>query len=496
MCKPEESSFTGNGAQQEGAQFSLFIGTVQRAAYQMASIARELEVSQQPTMSSSSASPEPSDPTEVVVSRLAGSPADELETKDQDKSSVGAKKSKRRYSSRSSSAATKQSDNNHEQHDHKRSRVEHHYHDYANFLSDDLPDAEVEKKSRGGISSPFPIILHSMLERADTQGHSGIVSWQPHGRAFHVHDQTRFIAEIMPLFTRMTRFSSFQRQLSLYGFLRLTRKGSDHGAYYHELFLRGKPRLCHKMQRTRVKGYWVRQSSSPETEPDFAGMIPVGPSSEPAHMWVGTNVAMLPLPTTTTTAATTTVGPVSATGAFHPLAHGGSLWELMQLSPASLIVNNEQAAGKMKLPPMPPLATSCMVDLNYGFAPLSVDNNDNNYNVTTPPFRPLKPPPVLSLKTAGAAAPAPAPSPLDVEFPRAPRASPEESAGEEEMMGHQHTIAEIASEFSAAERQDIAAFLSDVDLDSEDEKDAAYKNEEELGRILLAKKSSKKVSSV
>lgn len=135
-----------------------------------------------------------------------------------------------------------------------------------------------------------------------------------------------------------------------------------------------------------------------------------------------------------------------------------------------------------------------MVDLNYAL-PLPVDNNNNNMSV--PPFRPLKLPPMLPLKTAPAA-------PLEAEFPRAPHASPASVVAAEMGGGdagnhqqqHQHTLAEITMEFSAAERQDIAAFLSDVDLDSEDERDAAYKNEEELGRILHAKKNSKNISSV
>lgn len=75
--------------------------------------------------------------------------------------------------------------------------------------------------------------------------------------------------DIMPKFFRQTHFSSFQRQVSLYGFKRLTRKGTDHGVYYHELFLRGLPELCAHIARTRVKGNGVRQTSSPKTEPDF-----------------------------------------------------------------------------------------------------------------------------------------------------------------------------------------------------------------------------------
>lgn len=163
------------------------------------------------------------------------------------------------------------------------STVQHHYHDFATTPTVKSTETTTSsKKSKGGIAFPFPSVLHGMLERADLEGFTDIVSWQPHGRAFTVHNPGRFVKEIMPLFFRQTRFASFQRQLSLYGFLRLTRKGMDHGAYYHELFVRGRADLCQLMQRTRVKGSWVRQSSSPETEPDFDTMPPVPPSPSKA----------------------------------------------------------------------------------------------------------------------------------------------------------------------------------------------------------------------
>lgn len=41
------------------------------------------------------------------------------------------------------------------------------------------------------------------------------------------------------------------------------------------MFLRGRAFLCSKIQRTRIKGTWVRTSSSPESEPDFLSMDPV-----------------------------------------------------------------------------------------------------------------------------------------------------------------------------------------------------------------------------
>lgn len=193
-----------------------------------------------------------------------------LDENDQECETDGASRRKRKRSSRSNVK-----DPNSTLKGHKRSFVEHHYHDLSQEPETNDDEAPASK-NRGGITTPFPMQLYEMLQHADIRGFDNIVAWQPHGRSFLVHDPQRFVAEVMPMFFRQTRMSSFQRQLSLYGFLRLTRKGPDHGSYYHEMFLRGMPRLCRRMQRTRVKGYRVRQSSSPDTEPDFSTMPIVG----------------------------------------------------------------------------------------------------------------------------------------------------------------------------------------------------------------------------
>lgn len=131
-------------------------------------------------------------------------------------------------------------------------------------------------RKRGGVAVPFPMKLHDLLENADKNGLINIVSWSPHGRCFAVHKSREFVASVMPRWFRQTKLTSFQRQLNLYGFCRLTR-GRDAGAYYHELFLRGKPYLCRAMLRTKVKGTGYKASSSPNSEPDFYSMPPVYP---------------------------------------------------------------------------------------------------------------------------------------------------------------------------------------------------------------------------
>jgi hypothetical protein len=55
-------------------------------------------------------------------------------------------------------------------------------------------------------------------------------------------------------FPRMKQFASFQRQLNLYDFKRVTGSGSDKGAYRHELFVRAFPELSKSMKRTKIKG--------------------------------------------------------------------------------------------------------------------------------------------------------------------------------------------------------------------------------------------------
>jgi hypothetical protein len=69
-------------------------------------------------------------------------------------------------------------------------------------------------------------------------------------------------------FFHQTKLTSFQRQLNLYGFIRLT-AGRDRGGYYHELFLQGRPDLAKQIVRTRIKGNGMKAASSPSTEPNF-----------------------------------------------------------------------------------------------------------------------------------------------------------------------------------------------------------------------------------
>ena len=94
---------------------------------------------------------------------------------------------------------------------------------------------------------PFPLKLYEMLEDAEEQGFNDIVSWSSDGNGFMVHDTTSFVLKIIPSYYNCTKYKSFQRQLSLYGFTRVT-SGDNKGLRGHKNFIRGCKELCRQMK--------------------------------------------------------------------------------------------------------------------------------------------------------------------------------------------------------------------------------------------------------
>jgi hypothetical protein len=148
-------------------------------------------------------------------------------------------------------------------------------HNYHDFAAVPCPDdfSLIEEADRATGDAPFPTKLYNMLDSIDTMGYASIVSWQSHGRCFIVHKKDELKA-LLPNFFKLTKITSFHRQLNLYGFMRIS-TGRDRSAYYHENFLRGKPSLLCRMQRIKIKGTGIRARDNPDSEPDFWCMRPV-----------------------------------------------------------------------------------------------------------------------------------------------------------------------------------------------------------------------------
>jgi HSF-type DNA-binding len=110
----------------------------------------------------------------------------------------------------------------------------------------------------------FPVKLHFMLQDVEEEGLTHIVSWAPHGRSFMVHRMNDFVEIVLARYVRIpvvlarartfrgsrlpssrafldpaswfrqTKIASFQRQLNIYGFQRIS-----YGKYALDLPLLG-----------------------------------------------------------------------------------------------------------------------------------------------------------------------------------------------------------------------------------------------------------------
>jgi hypothetical protein len=92
-----------------------------------------------------------------------------------------------------------------------------------------------------------------MLEDMAAVGDESIVSWQPHGKAFRVHQPKVFARTLMPRYFKQTKYKSFQRQLHVYNFHRIS-QGVDTGAYFHSMFVRNKKSMSLLMSCRKIKG--------------------------------------------------------------------------------------------------------------------------------------------------------------------------------------------------------------------------------------------------
>lgn len=142
----------------------------------------------------------------------------------------------------------------------------------ASTLTESSPSFLTHHPPRnGGVTEPFPERLHRLLKEVEENKQDDIIGFFSHGRAFAIHDREQFVKEIMPKYFKQSRLSSFQRQLNLYGFTRIS-SGPDLGGYYHELFLKGRPSLAMHMRRV---GAPSSDSQQYEKTPNFYGMAPI-----------------------------------------------------------------------------------------------------------------------------------------------------------------------------------------------------------------------------
>ena len=88
-----------------------------------------------------------------------------------------------------------------------------------------------------GRSIPFPQRLMTMI-RQEARASPEVIRWSEDGLCFFISDEAAFVEEVLPRHNfKATKIQSFQRNLNIYGFKRLT-KGPNALAYRHPSFCR------------------------------------------------------------------------------------------------------------------------------------------------------------------------------------------------------------------------------------------------------------------
>ena len=146
--------------------------------------------------------------------------------------------------------------------------------DYTDFAGELPPTLEAIPQSER--SMHFPLKLYSVLDVADKDGLGGVMSWQPHGRCFVIHEPKRFDLILDKYFPTISKLSSFQRQLTMYGFRRIT-KGRDRNGYFHCMFLRNRDFLVTQIERESSRRCEKGRIQAKAADPDLWSLPFVSP---------------------------------------------------------------------------------------------------------------------------------------------------------------------------------------------------------------------------
>ena len=114
----------------------------------------------------------------------------------------------------------------------------------------------------------FPFILYEILN--DDKRSESPIMWLPYGRAFRILDKKKFATDVMPLYFKATKMSSFKRQLNLWGFKLIVCFGDE--VLWHESFVKDHPEYLKSIQRSPAAS-WADSVHHCYDRPEFYQML-------------------------------------------------------------------------------------------------------------------------------------------------------------------------------------------------------------------------------
>lgn len=103
----------------------------------------------------------------------------------------------------------------------------------------------------------FPMKLMQMLENELL---SDIIAWHPNGEGFIVKDKERLEYEVLPLYFKVAKFTSFNRRLKRWDFS-IQRRGHKQSSYFHPLLYRNDYERANGMFPLPQKAYHLKKTN-------------------------------------------------------------------------------------------------------------------------------------------------------------------------------------------------------------------------------------------
>lgn len=117
----------------------------------------------------------------------------------------------------------------------------------------------------GETASSIAPFLAKCYEMVDDESTDKVISWGQSGDSFIIWDMTEFSRDLLPKFFKHSNFSSFMRQLNIYGFRKM---GFDHWEFYNEQFIKGQKQLLSSIKRRKhPPGSTQQKGSSIKDQP-------------------------------------------------------------------------------------------------------------------------------------------------------------------------------------------------------------------------------------
>ncbi|KAA8529790.1 hypothetical protein F0562_034110 [Nyssa sinensis] len=120
----------------------------------------------------------------------------------------------------------------------------------------------VKTTQNGSLLPPFLVKCYEMV---DDQSTDALISWSKTNGSFVIWDESKFSSELLPKYFKHNNFSSFIRQLNIYGF---RKTGTDRWEFANDGFVKGQKHLLKNISRRKQSQGIAQRKSSQQKEED------------------------------------------------------------------------------------------------------------------------------------------------------------------------------------------------------------------------------------